>query len=73
MTSKCTESLVEEAALSWFDELGYTILAGPEIAPGELLAERHAFNDANSHEATGSCALLTQQAHTKRSNRRSAS
>lgn len=46
MTSKFTESLVEEAALSWFDELGYTILAGPEIGPGELLAERDAFNDA---------------------------
>src|SRR6266700_4161905 len=40
-----TESTVEEAALSWFGELGYSIFAGPEIAPGELLAERDAFSD----------------------------
>ncbi|MDQ3668169.1 MAG: type I restriction endonuclease, partial [Acidobacteriota bacterium] len=40
-----TESTVEEAALSWFGELGYSILAGPELAPGELLAERDNFDD----------------------------
>jgi type I restriction enzyme R subunit len=34
------ESEVEQAALGWLDELGYTILHGPNIAPGELLAER---------------------------------
>ena len=36
-----TESVVEQAALAWLESLGYTILAGPEIAPGELGAERH--------------------------------
>jgi type I restriction enzyme R subunit len=35
-----TESIVEEAALEWFEELGYTVLAGPEIAHGEPKAER---------------------------------
>jgi type I restriction enzyme R subunit len=40
-----TESTVEDAALSWFGELGFSVLAGPEIAPGELLAERDNFSD----------------------------
>ncbi len=35
-----TESVVEEAALEWLAGLGYTLLNGPTIAPGELLAER---------------------------------
>jgi type I restriction enzyme R subunit len=34
------ESVVEEAALDWLSELGYTILHGPEIAVGEPAAER---------------------------------
>ena len=38
--SSVAESTVEEAALAWFDELGYTVVHGPEIAPGELFAER---------------------------------
>jgi len=32
--------VVEEAAFEWFEELGYTVLAGPEIAFGEVKAER---------------------------------
>lgn len=35
-----TESEVEEAALAWFASLGYSVLSGPEIAPGEPTAER---------------------------------
>jgi len=35
-----TESVVEQAALAWLESLGYTVLAGPEIAPGEPRAER---------------------------------
>jgi type I restriction enzyme R subunit len=35
-----TESIVEDAALAWFGELGFAVLHGPEIAPGELAAER---------------------------------
>jgi hypothetical protein len=38
--STFTESVVEEAALAWLEGLGYTILHGPEIAPGEPFAER---------------------------------
>ena len=35
-----TESTVEDAALSWLQELDYSAAYGPEIAPGELAAER---------------------------------
>src|SRR5579862_7684545 len=40
-----TESHVEEAALRWFQELGYAILNGPDIAPDQLWAERKTFAD----------------------------
>lgn len=36
MTSKFTESTVEEAVLEWASGLAYSVLHGPEIAPGEL-------------------------------------
>jgi type I restriction enzyme R subunit len=39
-TAAFTESVVEDAALEWLQGLGYTVLAGPEIAPGEPAAER---------------------------------
>ena len=45
MTTGMPESLVEEAALAWFRDLGYETLFGPEIAPGELHAERLTFHD----------------------------
>jgi type I restriction enzyme R subunit len=35
-----TESVVQQAALAWLESLGYAVLAGPEIAPGEPQAER---------------------------------
>ena len=40
-----TESVVEEAALNWLAELKYTIINGPTIAPGELLAERDSYDE----------------------------
>ena len=40
-----TESTVEEAALSWFAELGYTVAHAPHLAPGEIAAERNSFGD----------------------------
>lgn len=40
-----TESEIEQATLDWFKELGYSILYGPGIAPGELLAERASYGD----------------------------
>ena len=40
-----TESILEDATLEWFRELGYAIGNGPHIAPGEPAArpgvERH--------------------------------
>ncbi|MDH4185787.1 MAG: type I restriction endonuclease subunit R, partial [Nitrospira sp.] len=35
-----TESVVEDAALAWLAALGYAVLHGPDIAVGELAAER---------------------------------
>lgn len=39
------ESTVEEAALTWFGELGYSVGHGPHLAPGEAAAERDSFSD----------------------------
>jgi type I restriction enzyme R subunit len=39
-TDLFAESVVEEAALDWLHEIGYTILHGPEIGYGEPAAER---------------------------------
>jgi type I restriction enzyme, R subunit len=38
-----SESVVEQAALAWFEGLGYGVVAGPTIAPGELAAERTSY------------------------------
>jgi type I restriction enzyme R subunit len=40
-----TESMLEEAAMTWFNELGYAVAYGPHTAPGEPDAERDAFSD----------------------------
>ena len=40
-----TESTVEVAALSWFDELGYAVAHGLDLSPGEAAAERASFSD----------------------------
>ena len=40
MSRRFAESVVEEAALAWLEGLGYAILHGPDIAPGEPFAER---------------------------------
>ena len=40
-----SEAIAEEAALGWFLELGYTVLPGPQLAPGEPAAERESFSD----------------------------
>ena len=39
------ESTVEDAALTWFGELGYAVAHGPHLAPGEPAAERDGFGD----------------------------
>ena len=40
------ESTVEDATLSWLDELDYSEVHGPEIAPGEPAAERASLGEA---------------------------
>ena len=40
-----TESILEDAALVWFKELGYAVAFGPHIAPDESAAERDSFGD----------------------------
>ena len=39
------ESIIEDAALTWFGELGYAIGHGPHMAPGEAAAERESFGE----------------------------
>jgi hypothetical protein len=38
-----TESIVEDAALTWFGELGYAVGHGPQMAPSEAASERGNF------------------------------
>jgi hypothetical protein len=39
------ESIIEDAALEWFGELGYAVGHGPQLAPGEAAAERDSFGE----------------------------
>ncbi len=39
------ESIIEQAALTWLEGLGYQIVNGPNIAPNESAAERDSFSD----------------------------
>jgi len=39
------ENELEQTVLSWLNGLGCTVLSGPSIAPGELLAERAEFGE----------------------------
>ena len=39
------ESTIEDAALSWFGELGFAVAHGPDLAPSEVAAERASFGD----------------------------
>ena len=43
--SALNESIVEDAALTWFGELGYAVGHGPQLAPGEPAAERDSFGE----------------------------
>ncbi len=57
MPGTFTKSVVEEAALGWLGEIGYTVPHGPAIAAGEPAAERSdpAYRDRHSGKpiATG--------------------
>ena len=39
------ESIVEDAALEWFGELGFAVGHGPLLAPGEPAVERDSFGE----------------------------
>ena len=43
--SALNESIVEEAALTWFGELGYAVEYALHLAPGEAATERSSFSD----------------------------
>lgn len=45
MTVSFTESIVEETALEWLKDLGYTIVYGGDIAPEEPAAERENYGE----------------------------
>lgn len=40
-----TEGLLEDWVLTLFKQIGYSIVPGPEIAPGEPMAERESYQD----------------------------
>jgi hypothetical protein len=47
------ESIVEDAALEWFGELGYAVGHGPHLAPGEyadLIRKKALFPVRSSHK-----------------------
>lgn len=45
MSAFVAESGLEEVALEYFSDLGWQVLHGPDIGPGEPLAERGSFRD----------------------------
>ncbi len=46
------ESIVEDAALEWFGELGYDVGHGLHLAPGEPAAERASFGEVVQSRCT---------------------
>jgi hypothetical protein len=55
------ESIVEEAALEWFGELGYAVGHGPQMAPGEPATERDSFDHVvlvDAGTGSGGCCLV---------------
>ncbi|MCA9443726.1 MAG: type I restriction endonuclease subunit R, partial [Candidatus Omnitrophica bacterium] len=45
MSSTITETALEESTLSWLEGMGYEVIQGPTIAPGEAYAERGEWSD----------------------------
>ncbi len=43
------ESVIEDAALEWFAQLGYERAHGPNLAPGEVSSERDSFEQVYLH------------------------
>ena len=45
MSVSPNESIVEDAALTWFGELGYVVGHGPQFVRGEPMAERDSLGE----------------------------
>ncbi len=45
-----TEDIVEQSALEWLDAIGYAVLNGLDVAPGEANAERASFHEVVLHD-----------------------
>jgi type I restriction enzyme, R subunit len=43
--SHFNESVIEDAALDWLHKIGYNVLYGEDIAPGEPAAERANYSE----------------------------
>ena len=52
------ESIVEDAALEWFGELGCAVGHGPHLAPGEPAAEREPERSGDSRRQSFSEVVL---------------
>ncbi|HEY4358998.1 MAG TPA: type I restriction endonuclease subunit R [Acidobacteriaceae bacterium] len=48
--SRITESMAENEALGWFEDLGYEVAAGPDIAPDGLTPERRNYKQVMLEE-----------------------
>ena len=69
--SRLNESVVEEAALSWFVELGYQVEHALHLAPEETAAERSSFGDVVlSARLRDAIARLNPRYQAKRAKRR---
>ena len=55
------ESIVEDAALEWFGELGYAVGHGPYLAPGEPAAERRSVRPARPAGSPATMAAIVRR------------
>ena len=71
-----TELVIEQAASAWLESLGWVVKHGPDIAPGELWAERSDYSQVSpgrpacvrgSHASTRSFRLRPSKTHSARS------
>lgn len=53
--SRFTESVVEDAALAWFGELGYSVMSGADLQPDSPLPLRTSYHDTILAPATREC------------------
>lgn len=60
-----TESIVKETALERFRDLSYALGHGPDIAPGEGVAERDWFEEGDDAGASA-CGPAANQSHDSR-------